>query len=81
MSLLFLKLMSTHPNSPKSGHREHLHPHCFIKTIIRIIWKVAVKVICFTVSSDDLEISLAAVNLTTMTVAEWRAACGFHIHP
>ena len=33
------------------------------KTIIRIIWKVAVNVICFTVSSSgDLEISLVAVN-------------------
>ena len=52
------------------------------KTIIRIIWKVATNVICFTVSSsDDLEISLVAVNLTTMKVAEWHAACGIHINP
>ena len=33
------------------------------QTITRIIWKVAVNVICFTVSSsDDFEISLVAVN-------------------
>ena len=48
---------------------------------IRIIWKVAVNVICFAVSSsDDLEIFLVAVNgfKPTMTVAEWRAACSTH---
>ena len=34
------------------------------KTITRIIWKVAVNVICFTVSSsDDVEISLVGLNI------------------
>ena len=52
-----------HPNGPTLGRQEHSILIVLFKTIIKITWKVTVNVICFTVSStDDLEISLVAVN-------------------
>ena len=30
VSFIFFIFLPTHPNEPKFGHQEHLHPHCFI---------------------------------------------------
>ena len=31
VSFISLSLLTTHPNGPKFGRKEHLHPHCFIQ--------------------------------------------------
>ena len=76
MSLLFLHLYSHAFKRSNLGHRKHSIRLVVFKTIIRIIWKVNVDVICFTVSSSDNCSEWIQAILSTMTVAEWHVACG-----
>ena len=63
MSILFLYLYSPTSNGSKLGRQEHLYRHCFIKDHHQNHLEGCCRCNLFPVSSsDDLEISLVAVN-------------------
>ena len=77
---LFYFFIPTHPNGSKLGRQEHLHPHCFIQDNHQNHLEGCCQ--SNLVSKYPLQMGgwIKAI-LSTVTVAECRAACGIHIPP